>query len=92
MEDASTTIKTVTAFPYAIVKEEALPIVYDKEASQSLKKDKGAWIPKKNENGLANHGYEKKISLQKMPSPRSPNIMTKNPITQRENVNSSPKK
>jgi hypothetical protein len=91
-EEVGTICKNALAFQTAIIKEEALPSsLIEKEVSQSLKKDKMCWMVKKTDNGAATNN-EKKVSPQKLPSPRSPNIMTKNPITQREFTNNSPKK
>lgn len=100
MDEFALNFKNSLTFPITVIKEEVNPSVIEKEVSQSLKKDKVYWMTKKNENvagssNINNGGNtnpDKKVSPHKLPSPRSPNIMAKNPITQRDFGNNSPKK
>lgn len=93
MNETTLVFKNTLAFQTAIVKEEAPPSVIEKEVSQSLKKDKMHWMGKKAENGPGGSSItnEKKANPT-IASPRSPKIMAKSPITQREFGNNSPKK
>jgi hypothetical protein len=89
-EEITQTLKAAFASPSSLLKEEATPsVIIEKDASQSLKKDKMSWMIKKNE--LSSLNNDKNVSPKKLPSPRSPNILMKNPVTLREH-NNSPKK